>query len=176
LNEFSWEIKVPILKNRLIMKQMGIAIGIPFGTLIIFLLTAKAYYGVLLVFLALLLTVGLVALIFRGTYDVRFVVNQKGILCENQPQQALRVKKLSVLTLLLGLFSKNPTVAGAGILSGTRTKVLIPWKRIRKVNFLDKQSCIQVYGGFAENIAIFCTKESYIKIKQLITQNLRGAV
>ena len=38
MDELCWELKVPIFKNSLILKQMGIAFGIPFGGLILFLL------------------------------------------------------------------------------------------------------------------------------------------
>lgn len=120
----------------------------------------KAYYGVLLILLTLFLTVILVLLVFRGSYDVRFVIDQKGILCANQTHQRKRVKRLSLITVLLGLIARNPTAAGAGMLSGTSTEVFIPWKRIRKVKHLEKQKSMMLYGGFSENIAVFCTREN----------------
>jgi len=174
LNEVTWEIKVPIFKSRLILNQLCIAIGIPFGILIIAMVVLKAYYGVLLIALTLFLTTILVLLVFRGTYDVHFVINQKGILCKNQPQQAKRVKKLSAITIILGFFVRNPTVAGAGMLSGTRTDVFIPWERIKKVKHLEKQKCIMLYGGFAENIAVFCTDENFNEFKLIIKEKTRG--
>lgn len=42
MDELTWELRVPIFKNSLILKQMGLAIGIPFGALILFLLVMKA--------------------------------------------------------------------------------------------------------------------------------------
>lgn len=173
MNETEWEIKVPIFKNRLILKQLCIAIGIPFGAIIIIMLISRAYYGVLIVALTLLLTAILVLLIFKGTYDVHFVINQKGILCKSQKQQAKRVRKLVAITIILSFFASNPTAAGAGMLSGNRTEVFIPWKTIRKIKLLDKQNCIMIYGGFAENIAVFCTNENYEEVKLKITDNSR---
>ena len=74
----------------------------------------------------------------------------------------------------LSFFARNPTAAGAGMLSGTRTEVFIPWKRIRKTKYFKKQKYIMLYGGFAENVAVFCTEENYNKVKLIITENMRG--
>lgn len=174
LNEVTWKIKVPIFKSRIILKQLGIAIGIPFGILIIILLVLKAYYGVLLIALTLFLTAIFVLLVFKGTYDVHFLINKKGIQYKNQPQHAKRVKKVSAITTILGLFACNPTAAGAGLLSGTRTDIFIPWKRIKKVKYLQKQNCIMLYCGFAENIAVFCTAENFNEVKLSIKEATRG--
>ncbi len=173
MEELIWEIKVPILKNRIIVKQLSIAIGIPFGILIFVFVVIKAYYGLILIGIMFFLAYLLIMLIFKGTYDVRYVINAKGILCENQPRQAKRVKALSFFTTLAGLLSRNATVAGAGILSGSRTKIFIPWKRIRKIKYIDKQKCMMLYGGFAENIAVFCTDDNFIEIKSILTEKLK---
>ena len=37
--KFYWEIDVPIFKNNAILKDLGIALGIPFGLLILILLS-----------------------------------------------------------------------------------------------------------------------------------------
>ena len=168
----SWDIKVPIFKNHFIVKQLGIAIGVPFGLLSVFLLIIRAYYGLIIIALLILLTYLFVLLIFKGTYDVKFVVSEKGVLCENQPRQQKRVKTLSFITFILGLFSRNTTAAGAGMLAGSRTKVFLPWKRLRKVKYLDRQNSILLYGGFGENIALFCTEENYNDIRKVVAEKM----
>lgn len=171
----SWDIRVPIFKNRLILKQLGFAIGIPFGLLACIMLINQAYYGFLMIALLLILTYVFVMLFFKGTYDVHNEVTEKGVLCENQPMQQKKVKRLSAVTFILGLLSRNPTAAGAGLLAGSRTKVFIPWKRIRKVKTLDRQYSLLLYGGFAENIALFCTEENYQEIKRVVVEKTAAA-
>ena len=56
MDELRWELQVPIFKNNLILKQIGIAIGIPFGALILFLFIIKAWYGLILISMTFLLT------------------------------------------------------------------------------------------------------------------------
>jgi len=163
-----WDIRVPIFKNKQILKQLWLAIGIPFGILLVILLLSKAYYGVLLIVMLLFFTLLLVLIVFRGTYDTHFLINGQGILCANQPTQGNRVKKLSAITFFVGLIAKNPTVAGAGLLSGQRVTVLIPWNRIRRIKYVDKQKTIVIHGGFGESIVLFCNGENYTEIKEVI--------
>lgn len=167
-----WDIRVPILKNRLIVQQLLLAIGLPFGLLMIVLALVRSIYGLLMVFVLLTLTALVVGLVFRGTYDVHYRINETGISCQNQEQQARRVKKLSVAAFWMGLFSGNPSAAGAGLLSGSRVKTSLTWGKIRSARYLDRQRCILVRAGFGESIAVFCDAENYPRIKAQFLEKL----
>ena len=170
MDELTWELRVPIFKNSLILKQMGLAIGIPFGALILFLLVMKAWYALVLIGMAFLLTFFLILLLFRGTYDVRYVINRQGVSCHTQAEQKKRVWRLAFFTAILGLLRQNPTVSGAGLLSAAGTDIQIPWKRIKKIKITQRQNIIRLYGGFGENITLFCTKEIFEEVKQHINK------
>ncbi|MFZ7104552.1 MAG: hypothetical protein ACOWWO_18110 [Peptococcaceae bacterium] len=175
MDEVSWETRVPIFKNSLILKQIGIAIGLPFGALLLLLAAMRAYYALLLIGMTLLLAFLLVLLLFRGTYDVRYTLDRKGVSCQTQERQKKRVRGLAAVTFLFGLLRANPTAAGAGLLSASGTDIQIPWKKIRKVKYTEKQRTIQISGGFGENIALFCTELNYEQVKEYI-QKQRGDV
>lgn len=168
MNEISWDIKVPIFRNKLILKQLGLAIGVPFGILTIFLILIKAYYGIIILGATFVIAFLLVLLIFRGTYDVQYKINHKGILCQTQKNQREKVLFLSSITFLLGLVSNNLTAAGAGLIPRERTSIFIPWKRIGKAKLNEKQKLIMIYGGFAENIVLFCKEDNYEDVMQYI--------
>lgn len=168
MDELRWEMRVPIFKNSLILKQMGVAIGIPFGTLILFLIIIKAWYALILIGLTLLLTIVLILLLFHGTYDVRYVINRQGISCHTQEKQKKLVRRLAFITFFLGLLRANPAAAGAGLLSASGTDIHIPWNRIRKVKYMEQKKTIRLYGGYGESITMFCTKENYIDVKRHI--------
>ncbi len=170
MDEQCWELRVPIFKNNLILKQLGFAIGIPFGALILFLLIIKAWYALILLSLTFLLTFLLILIIFRGTYDVRYVINQHGVSCHTQEKQKKRVRRLAFITFILGLLSQKPTVSGAGLLSATGTDIHIPWSRIRKVKYMEQQKTIRLYGGFGESITLFCAKDNYTDVKRHICE------
>ena len=168
MDELRWEMRVPIFKNSLILKQMGVAIGIPFGTLILFLFIIKAWYALVLIGLTILLTLLIILLLFHGTYDVRYVINRQGVSCHTQNKQKKLVRRLAFITFFLGLLKTNPTSAGVALLSASGTDIHIAWNRIGKVKYMEQTKTIRLYGGYGESITLFCTKENYIDVKRHI--------
>ncbi len=172
MGEINWSICVPILKSRIIRNQLILALGIPFGILFIVLLAVQAYSGLAMVGGALVLGFLLVMLIFRGTYDVQFMLDKKGIICETQSKQKKRVRRMATATTVMGVLSGNPTTAAAGMMALSRTKEQLLWKRVRKVQYLKRQSTIMLSAGFGETIAVFCTEENYNMVCAFISQKL----
>ncbi|MDD2362060.1 MAG: hypothetical protein PHV32_04825 [Eubacteriales bacterium] len=153
MGELCWELKVPIFKNGLILKQMGIAIGIPFGVLILFLLFIKAWYALILIGLTLLLTVLMILILFRGTYDVRYVINREGVSCHTQEKQQNRVRRLAFTTLILGLLRGNLTVAGAGLLADSGSQ---PWTNLFRLSSNQNDHLVRcIRWSFCRNKDIF---------------------
>ncbi|MCR3955270.1 MAG: hypothetical protein NUK57_03170, partial [Gudongella sp.] len=75
----SWNSEVSIFKDNAILKQLGIAIGIPFGLLLVFLIAIKAWYGVLLVAATLILGLIFVYIVYGGKYSVDYIIDEEGI-------------------------------------------------------------------------------------------------
>ena len=121
--------------------------------------------------IALLLGFLLVMFIFRGTYDVQYTLDDKGITCETRSKQEKRVRHMAAAASLMGALTANPTAAAAGMLAGAGIKQRFLWKRIKKVKYLDRSRTILLYAGFCETTAVFCTEENYMVIRQFI-QNL----
>lgn len=173
LKEMTWEISVPIFKNSLILKQLMFAVGIPFGTLLVYLIAIGGYYGALLVALTLFLTVVFVQVVYRGTYDVQYVVNKKGVRCAYQEKQRKKNNFINSLLLFVGLFTGKPTYAGTGVLANARQDEFIAWKKVVKVKYLDHKRIIVVKAGYLDHITIFCEKDSYDKIKDFVENNIK---
>ncbi len=173
-----WQISVPIFKNEVILKQLGIAIGIPFGLLVVILIVISQHNVYLLYALGLIgalmvLSWLLIMLVYRGKYEAEFVLDHKGVLCRTQAGQAKKNRVMNSLTVFLGLLSGKPTVAGAGMLAQARQEVFIRWARVVKVKYKPKSCTIMLSGGFAENIALFCTEENYSHVEQLVKLYLK---
>jgi len=171
----SWEIEVPIFRHPLILKQLALAIGLPFGLVIVVLIaTAGTYnriyalYAVGLIAATLLLTVLLVYLLYGGKYAVGFVIDDTGIRCYTQKTQATRNWRLNNLTVVLGLLARQPSVAGAGMLASARQSVLIRWNKVRAARYNDKTLTISVRGGYLETIAVFCTPTNYEQVAAIV--------
>lgn len=78
-----WKISVPIFKNTVILKQLGIAVGIPFG-LVAFVIgfasgkSVYTLYGLGLIGALLLFTWLFIMAVYRGKYEAEFVLDDKG--------------------------------------------------------------------------------------------------
>ena len=171
-----WEIKVSIFKNSVILKQLGLAIGIPFGLVaLIIALSSKGsrdtIYALGLIALLLILTWLLIMLVYRGKYEVEFVLDNKGVLCRTKTRQAKRNRVMNLLTVILGLLTGKPTVAGAGLLAQSRQEVFIRWIQVTKVKYKPQRETILIRSGWTENIALFCTPDNYVMVERLIRQN-----
>ncbi|MDP2889567.1 MAG: hypothetical protein Q8P34_11490 [Bacteroidota bacterium] len=172
--KLEWTIRVPVFRNPIILKQLGIAIGIPFGVLIFFLILTKAFYALGLIIVLFLFTYLLIRIVWGGKYDVGFELNRTGIRNYTLKKQSNRNRIINALAFVSGLLSGKPAVAGAGILAQSRQDVLIRWSNIRKVRFYPGNQTVMIKAGFAENIAVFCTPSNYSEVEAFIRYSLIG--
>lgn len=168
--------RVPLFNNSLILKQLGLAIGIPFSVLAIFLIVIKAYYGLLMLGATFVLAFLLVWLVFGGAYAVRFKLDEDGILCENQESQRKNVRLLSLVTFLMGMSKGDLTAAGAGLLAGASTRVMIPWRQINKVRYDEGRRQILIYAGMNNHVALFCTAENYGEVERAVNEMVSSSL
>ncbi len=176
MDRIEWHVSVPIFRNTLILQQLGFAIGIPFGlvAIVVVLVSGQsvyALYGLFLIVLLLFLSWLFVMLVYRGRYDVEYVLDRAGVRCRTQMRQAKTNRLVNRLTVVLGLFSGNPSIAGAGLLAQSRQDVHLRWSQIIRAKCRPKRSYILLRGGFAETMALFCTAENYEQVAQLVVEN-----
>ncbi|MDX9889069.1 MAG: hypothetical protein RBS51_07420 [Anaerovoracaceae bacterium] len=173
-----WKIRVSIFRNTLILKQLGIALGIPFGVLIIILLFLEGdprykMYGIGLILALFASTWVFVMIFYKGKYEVQFTLDNEGILCETQADQAKKNRIINFLALVLGLISKKPGVAGAGILGQSRQKVYLRWNKVKLVKYKPRQHTILLRGGPLESLGLFCTPENYSEVTIMVADKTR---
>lgn len=171
--KIQWHISVPIFKNTVILKQLGIAVGIPFGlvALVIGFASGKsvyALYGLGLIGALLLFTWLFIMAVYRGRYEAEFVLDDKGALCRTQAKQAKKNRIVNVLTVVLGLLAGKPAVAGAGMLAQSRQEIFLKWNRVTKVKYKPKSRTILLQGGWTQQIALFCADENYPQIERAV--------
>lgn len=171
--KMEWSISVPIFKNTIILKQLAIAIGIPFGiiALVILITSGKSVYTLYalgMIGSVLVLTWLFIMLVYRGRYEAEYVLNDQGVLCRTQAKQAKKNRIVNTLTVVLGFLSGKPTVAGAGMLAQSKQAVFIKWNCVRKVKYKPRSLTILIRGGWTENIGLFCTQENYPAIERLV--------
>ncbi len=181
LGPWEWDISVPIFRNGVILRQLALAVGLPFGALVLFLLylagktrDTGAYYALALIGGLFLLTCLLIMAVYGGKYDAAFLVDDKGILCRTRKSQAKANTVINGLAVLLGFFARVPAAAGAGLLAQSRQTVFLRWRDIRKVTYRPQQHVIHVRGGLTESVAVFCTEDNYGEIAALVAARCPG--
>jgi hypothetical protein len=165
-------INVSVFRNSVIVRQMGFAIGIQFGILILVLLLTKAYYGLMLVAMLFLLTFLFIQLVWGGKNTVGFDLDSNGLRSYTMEDQAKKNRIINSMAVVLGLLSGKPAVTGAGMLANSRQDVLMKWKNIKKVKYLSNKHIVMVKEGFTENIAVLCTKDNYSEVEAFIRSKL----
>lgn len=178
MDKMEWSIKVSIFKNPVILKQLGIAIGIPFGSLILILvvLTKEIKYKIYvigLIFALFFLTYILIRFVYGGKYALKFTIDDNGIYTHTEETQSKKNNIINKLTILLGILSRKPTVMGAGVLANSRQNTIIRWRNIRRIKLYPRYHTIMVYGRIGENIGVFCTKENYDEVEWFIKSKIK---
>lgn len=178
LDNIQWQTSVPIFRNTVILKQLGLAIGLPFGflALILVLSSGKSIYTLYalgLIGTLLLLTWVFIMAVYGGKYEVEFLLDEKGAFCCTQTRQARRNRIINTLAIIFGLITGKPTLAGAGILAQSRQKEFIQWTNVKTVTYESKHNMMILKGNFPEKMALFCTAENYELVKRYVNQAIK---
>lgn len=177
MEKIQWQISVPIFRNTVILKQLGLAIGIPFGlvALVIGLSSGKSVYtlyGLGLVAALLFFTWLFIMAVYHGKYQAEFLLDGKGVFCRTQAKQAEKNRIINTLTVILGLLTGKPAATGAGMLAQSQQEVFLKWNRVTRVKYKPNSCAVLLRGGWTESIALFCTAENYEQVEAFVHQNI----
>ena len=98
--------------------------------------------GVLIVLIGL--SILLLAALYHGKYIAVFEMDENQITHIHIPRQFKKAQVIGVLAALVGLASKNPTMAGAGLLTASRNSMTSMFSRVRHVKGYRKRNLIKV--------------------------------
>lgn len=174
-----WKIKVPIFKNPIILKQLGIAIGIPFGLVVVVIGVTSSWsvdtlHALGLIGMLMLFTWVFTMAVYGGKYEAEFFLDEEGVLCRTQEKQTRKNRIINALTVVGGLLSGKPAVAGAGVLAGSRQSAYLRWNRITKISYQPNRQTILLRGAWTEHIGLFCTKENYARAEQFVRDKVQN--
>jgi len=151
--------------QKTILIQLGIAIGIPFGILIILLIMLNAWEALVLIGVLLVLT-SIVVIVLYGKIQLIYTIDESGIRCEPDVKQLNKNTRMNQLTFLAGLLSKNITASSSGILAQSNQIQTFTWNEIKKIQYLPTQFiCTNKLG---QKLIIVVPKNLYETIKQIL--------
>lgn len=175
--EISWEASIHLYRDKTILKQLGIAVGIPFGIVIIFLLWAASgsddptrFYGIYMIGLLFVVTIIFLSVVYQNRMHVRYILTQKHITMMMSAKQAKKNKRVNNATMLAGLVTMNPTAMGAGMLASSRQQQTMKLINIQSMKLDDRKHRILIKDSFYEFI-VQCTAQNYQDVKNFIQQH-----
>ncbi len=166
-----WVASLSILKNKVVVTQLGLVLFIPLVVLAVILLLIMRPSGaeewavvgqiVLLtggIFLGLLLIATL--LVYGGRYEYEFRLNDEGIGGRPHGRTA---KKNRIINFLL-IFSGRPTAMGTGLLAQTRQEEYVAWNKVDTVIADERNRTITLQKGKRPLMVVPCDEAHYAAV------------
>lgn len=179
---FDWQISVPLVSNNLIFKSVTtfvLVTGMVMAIFLGFIFFAISEIDALLpmFFMIGIISFGLwvlmqliMLLIFGNRMPMYFKVDEKAVRCDLKSTLAKSGNRAAVI---LGLLSRNPGVAGSGMLAMSQESVQYNWSQIKYAKFYDKKQAISLRNSWRELLVVFATDENYEKVKGYIKSKIK---
>lgn len=185
IDTISWDQDVT-LYNKVVLKQLGLAFGIPFGFIIIFLLiqsisdTRSGYtvsfdgwkYALFFIGLWIALSALFIFVVYRNRFRMHYEINDDGIFMGFAPTGQKKNKLVNIATIIAGGLAGKPSVAGAGLLAQSHQSVFLRWSQCKKYKLYPKKNRITIYNKFIEFMILECTSENYEIVYDVIAKKL----
>jgi len=110
----------------------------------------------------------LLLIVYKGKYAPGFIVDEEGIINYVQLQTRKHGRLHNLLSLVLELFSRNYKVHSTVFPLQFRQVLKIKWEDVTRIKLCPKQYAILVKSDFTDKIAVFCTKDNYEDVSQMI--------
>ena len=170
---YTWSYKLNLLKNPTILLLLfkifgGIILCFMLISFIIELFDSHNYLdtlkfgGIMAALMGCLCILGyfVYACIMGFTYNVKFVMDENGILHQQEAKQAKKTEKIADLTTIAGALSGNLTVTGIGLSSARKTSMYTSFKGVKKLKAVKKRSLIKLDAPFNHN-QVYCNSEDF---------------
>lgn len=171
MDTINYRITLHPFTQSIILYQLCIAIGIPFGILIVFLFFIQAWEALILIGLLILIT-SILVIILYGKIQLIYTIDDTGIRCEPDDKQLQKNTRMNQLTFMAGLFAKNTTVSASGFLAQSNQIQHFTWDEIKKIKFESKQFiCTNKVG---QKLIVIVPSNQYASIKQVMLEKGKG--
>ncbi len=184
---YRWTYEMDMLRNPTILFTVWKVLGIAFGVVYLFTLLVSLLGGDLggwaglwsltrgfLLLFGVFLVLGVLAYLilagmYGGKYIVRFEMTDEYVKHIQEPMQAKKAEKLGLLTALVGLLARRPTVAGAGVLSASRSTSTSVFKNVEFLRVRRRRHVIHVDMLLDRN-QVYAEDEDFDFVERFITE------
>jgi hypothetical protein len=175
--DLSWEIDIGLLTNRMmlgaVVRVFGIA-ALIMGGLLTLLFGVQGEWDVIgTVWLAtlvmtgglLLLSVLVMALVFRNRMRFRFTVGAEGVRCETIDRTARATNRLAVVA---GVLLGSPQALGAGLMAGSQETQEVAWSGSFRAQYRPRARVVILRNRWRRLMIVYCTAEGYAAVADRI--------
>ncbi len=179
----TWEVKIPLITNPVIMLDTVKVFGIAFLIIallffIIFgaqgemetLLPLLGMFGIIfggLIILSLLIMV----IIFGNKFHCRFSISPEGILFENVDKRSRFLNRAAVGT---GFLAGSPGTMGAGLTAQATEVIGIEWQNIARADFNPKRKTISIANTWRKVMVVYCSNDNWDEVSATVKEYLEN--
>lgn len=166
-----WDFRIPILSNRVLMRDLELAFGIPILFMGLFLAVIAKPVVALVVSACLvgLFFVGLLIanLVLGGAYNATFFLTTDGVCFLS----GKREQTIADIVSAGGVIAGSLTTVGAGLLARLEKVLFIAWKDVSSAKVSEKHRVITVRSlSSIKPIAIYCTPENFQQVQSIVRE------
>ncbi len=189
---YRWYYELPMMKNPTVLYTVWAVLGISFGLVFLFVLIVSAIGGSIggwtgflkMIGGFLLLALGfvvislaayaIVARAYGGSYVVLFEMDEKLVRHIQVPRQFKQAQALAWLTVLAGIASGQPTLAGAGLLVSSKNSSTSVFANVERIVVRPRRDLIKVNQLFERN-QVYAAPEDYEFVREHIVSRCTKA-
>jgi len=179
VKEITWEKRVSLITNRYVLQDFLKVFSLSYLIMVllmgvIFLSQGDIESIVPLLYMFALVNAGLfilciliMALFFGNSFNLRFTLNNKGVLCEVIDRRA---KMSSNVAIIVGLITGRSGTLGAGLLAKSQETTFIPWKGLINLIPDERQKTIALRNSWRRVLVVYTSESNYQEVLQHINK------
>lgn len=168
--DLAWTIRVPLLTNPLILRQMvvwsglsALLVGLIFGGILVSQDGLEAITDVFLIMAAcfvflLVLAVLVMGLFFLNRMTLRFRIDNEGIA---MAAGDAKVRTANTLAVVLGTLSGKPGAVGAGLIGRSQERDNVAWDEVKRWRTIPDLHAFVVHRGFPGPLTVYALPEIF---------------
>jgi hypothetical protein len=190
--KYRWVYELNLYKNPAIIKEVGrgilislvIVLALIFGFEMIDgigTFAEKLQYvaelaGILFAIMLVITILGylLYSYMMGGTYCALFEMDENGICNKAQEKHIKKAELIGAITVIAGIASGRPGVAGTGMLASARTSMYTRFDSVKELEILPKQHLIRLNEKLSRN-QVYAEDEDFAFVADYIRSRCRNA-
>ena len=176
----SWETSLPLFSARMLRQWTavllitGLVMMVLLGTAFVVTGERDALVPMALMVAAVdggiwLLGLVIMAVVFRGSWRVRYTVSDRGIRCETVDRVARTANRVAVAA---GVLAGSPQAVGAGLIGASRETEEARWSGAFRVSADERGHCLTLRNSWRTVMWVQCTPGNFAAVSKAVAEQM----